>query len=401
LSLESIEPDALLALVAGRRWFARTGHEPAGASLASIVHEDDELGLGLVDVAFTGGGSALYVVALGADGEDALDDAAAVRRLLALCGVDAVCADVYPAGLDQTNSTVVVDDAFVLKLFRRIEDGQAVEAELLEALERSGFSSTPRLRGRLDHRGSTLAIVTDFVPALGDGWELASAGLAGGDPDWLPERAHRLGEVTGMMHTALAAALAAAPPEIGAIEALAVELDGELEQLRGSPIGDRIDELHELVRSLAATADAPELVTRIHGDYHLAQVLWSTGEDWVVIDLEGEPTRSLVDRRRRAFALRDVAGMTRSFAYAANVSRLVGDVEPPVGWEETCRASFLAGWRSTVDPRLLPASDTGAAGLLGLFELQKLLYELRYELAHRPDLLTVPLAGLVQTLERS
>jgi predicted trehalose synthase len=120
-----------------------------------------------------------------------------------------------------------------------------------------------------------------------------------------------------------------------------------------------------------------------------------------VIDLEGEPTRPLVERRRRGLALRDVAGMTRSFAYAANASRLLGEVAPPDGWEESCRTPFLEGWRSTVDPRLAPATEIGTAGLLGLFELQKLLYELRYELAHRPDWLGVPLAGLVQVLERS
>ena len=187
---------------------------------------------------------------------------------------------------------------------------------------------------------------------------------------------------------------------MGAIDALASELDGELVQLAGSPLGGRVDDLRRLVRELAAAAEAPELAIRIHGDYHLAQVLWATAGDWVVIDLEGEPTRTLEERRRRAFALRDVAGMTRSFAYAANASRLLGGVAPPEGWEESCRSAFLAGWRSTVDERLVPATEAGAAGLLALFELQKLLYELRYELAHRPDWVVVPLAGLERIGER-
>src|SRR6185436_19386675 len=127
------------------------------------------------------------LVALDAGGEDALGDRTAVRRLLALCGVDTPCEAVRPAG-EQTNSAAVVDDAYLLKLYRRIEAGPGVEAELLDALEQEGFGSAPRLRGRLDHRGATLAIVTDYVPALGDGWQLASAGLAAGDPWWLPER---------------------------------------------------------------------------------------------------------------------------------------------------------------------------------------------------------------------
>lgn len=392
-----LPPDRLLALVAGRRWFARTGHDPAGASLAAVAHEDGELQLGLVDVALAGGDSARYLVALGAGGADALDDPAAVGRLLAMAGVETPCADVRPAGLDQTNSAVIVDDAYVLKLYRRIEDGPAVEAELLEALEQGGFDAAPRLRGRIDHGDATLAIVTDYVASVGDGWELATAGLVAGDAAWLPQRARRLGEMTGAMHAALAASpepLAPATPEAGAIQALAAELEAELEQLAGSPVGGRIGELRRLVRTLAATAEAPELATRIHGDYHLAQVLWAARGDWAAIDFEGEPTRTLSERRRRAFATRDVAGMTRSFAYAANASRLLGGAEPPEGWEESCRASFLDGWRSTVDPRLVPTDEDGAESLLGLFEVQKLLYELRYELAHRPDWVAVPVAGL-------
>src|SRR4029079_3497284 len=182
---------------------------------------------------------------------------------------------------------------------------------------------------------------------------------------------------------------------------LAPELEAELDELARSPVGPRIGELRDLLRDLVLPSEAPALAARIHGDYHLAQVLWGARGEWVVIDLEGEPTRSLAERRRRAFALRDVAGMTRSFAYAADFSRLIGGIEVPEGWEERCRSAFLAGWRATVDARLVPPTETGMASLLGLFELQKLLYELRYELAHRPDWVAVPLAGLERLLERA
>jgi maltokinase len=402
--LEELPPTELLALVTGRRWFSATGHAPAGAAVAAVVHAEPELELALVEISFADGAAATYLVALGPGGTNALDDRRALHRLLRLAGIETPCETVRPAGLDQSNSAVIVDDALVLKLYRRIEDGPAVEAELLEALEQAGFVSAPRLRGRLDHGGATLAIVTDYVPALGDGWDLTAAALAAGDAAWLPQRARRLGEVTGEMHAALAAAtepaLAAAAPEAGAVDALAAELENELGQLEASPLGGTTDELRALVRELAAAAEAPALATRIHGDYHLAQVLWAEPGGWVVIDLEGEPTRTLVERRRRAFALRDVAGMTRSFAYAANASRLLGGVAPPAGWEESCRSAFLEGWRSAVDPRLVPATEKGAASLLALFELQKLLYELRYELAHRPEWVEVPLAGLEQIGER-
>src|SRR6476620_10825892 len=109
---------------------------------------------------------------------------------------------------------------------------------------------------------------------------------------------------------------------------------------------------------------------RIHGDYHLGQVLWA-GDDWVVIDFEGEPGRSLAERRRRGFALGDVAGMVRSFTYAAHASNIVDGVDPPVGWEASCRAAFMDGWRATVDPRLLPALELDVDRLLTLLELQK------------------------------
>ena len=146
-----------------------------------------------------------------------------------------------------------------------------------------------------------------------------------------------------------------------------------------------------------ARVEPPRLVLRIHGDYHLGQVLWADRDDWVVIDYEGEPGRSLAERRRRTFALRDVAGMLRSFAYAADASSLLAGVPAPGGWEASCRAAFLEGWRATVDPRLLPPSERDLERLLALCELQKLLYELRYELAHRPDWVGIPVAGLERT----
>ena len=139
---------------------------------------------------------------------------------------------------------------------------------------------------------------------------------------------------------------------------------------------------------------------RIHGDYHLGQVLWAERVDWIVIDFEGEPGRSLAERRRRTSALRDVAGMLRSFAYAADGSRLLAQRDVAGRLGGSCRSAFLDGWRETVDPRLLPSSEAGFERLLALFELQKLVYELRYELGNRPDWVWIPVAGLERMLER-
>ena len=90
-------------------------------------------------------------------------------------------------------------------------------------------------------------------------------------------------------------------------------------------------------------------VIRHHGDFHLGQTLWA-GDDWVILDFEGEPARSLPERRRKRSPLRDVAGMLRSFAYAASAAALLRGVEPPADWEERARGEFLDGYRETIDP---------------------------------------------------
>ena len=119
---------------------------------------------------------------------------------------------------------------------------------------------------------------------------------------------------------------------------------------------------------------------------------------WVILDFEGEPARSLPERRRKRSPLRDVAGMLRSFAYAVSASRLQRGVEPPADWERRARAEFLEGYRSTIDQSLVPAG-TAMDKLLAVFELEKAVYELRYELNNRPDWVSIPVAGIVRLLE--
>jgi len=413
--LKHLGSEELLGLLVGRRWFGAVGHEPELAHVSSIVYADDELELALVGVQFTGGTHSTYVVAVGPNGEDAYEHLPALARLVALAGVDTPCASARAIGVEQSNSSVVLDESVVLKLYRRIEAGSSPEVELLRTLEEAGFASAPRLRGVIVLSDAplevTLAVVTDFVPSAGGGWELTLAALAAGDPGWLPARARRLGEVTGSMHASLAATSEAhiAPEEASsdAVGLLAAAVDEDVVRLASdvvllaeTAIGDRVDDLRDLVRDLARVGP-PGRVLRIHGDYHLGQVLWADPGDWVVIDFEGEPGRSLAERRRRMFALRDVAGMLRSFAYATTASSLLVGVTAPDGWEAMCRASFVDGWRATVDPRLLPASEPGFERLLALFEVERLVYELRYELANRPDWVGIPVAGLERMLEAS
>ncbi|MDX6474754.1 MAG: hypothetical protein QOH95_265, partial [Gaiellaceae bacterium] len=137
--------------------------------------------------------------------------------------------------------------------------------------------------------------------------------------------------------------------------------------------------------------------TRVHGDYHLGQVLWAA-DDWVVLDFEGEPARPIAERRRKSSPLRDVAGMLRSFAYAAETARS-RSVHVPADWEHDARSSFLSGYVAVIDPALLPLSGGERERLLAACELQKALYELGYELDNRPDWVHVPVAGILRLLE--
>ena len=411
--IETLTSDELLALVIDRRWFAALGREPETAGVSSVVHADDELELALVEVWFAEGTHSTYLVGLGPDGQDALEHRPALSRLCALAGIETSCAASRLVGVEQSNSSVVIDESVVLKLYRRLEAGPSPEVELLQALAEGGFTSVPQLRGTIEHDRepleATLAVATGYVPSAGGGWELTLASLAAGDSGWLPARARRLGEVTGAMHTALARASdphfvpeEASTESVGLLAATVdeevVRLATDLPLLADTSLGGRVEDLRDLILGLAHVGP-PGLVLRIHGDYHLGQVLWANTEDWVVIDFEGEPGRSLTERRRRTFALRDVAGMLRSFAYAADASSLLGGVTVPAGWEASCRDVFLEGWRSTVDPRLVPSSEPGLERLLALLELQKLIYELRYELANRPDWVAIPVAALERMLE--
>jgi trehalose synthase-fused probable maltokinase len=139
-------------------------------------------------------------------------------------------------------------------------------------------------------------------------------------------------------------------------------------------------------------------VIRHHGDFHLGQTL-ATDDGWVILDFEGEPARSLPERRRKRSPLRDVAGMLRSFAYAASASAILRGVEAPPGWEQDARGAFLDGYATEIDANLVP-SGPAMEKLLSVFELEKAVYELRYELNNRPDWVKIPVAGIVRMLDQ-
>ncbi|HEY8316810.1 MAG TPA: hypothetical protein VIG35_08105, partial [Gaiellaceae bacterium] len=168
---------------------------------------------------------------------------------------------------------------------------------------------------------------------------------------------------------------------------------------RLAPILGRGEEVREQLRMLTH-AGATGMIIRTHGDYHLGQTLWSE-DDWVILDFEGEPARAVIERRRKRSPLRDVAGMLRSFAYAAIAAELLNDTPAPEGWEDQARAQFLEGYLETADPALLPSDLVAIERLLTVFELEKSVYELRYELDNRPDWVVIPVAGIQRLIEQA
>ena len=408
--------EELLSLLAGERWFAAKDRVAEEAEVVDVPVEDGVVALAIVEVRFGGGTHEHYLVALGADGApvDVFERPEVAARLASLAGVPAEGARVVPLGVEQSNSSVTLDELHVLKLYRRLEAGPNPELEVLAALAMQGFANAPRLEGALTTSGppleTALASVTTFVPSVGGGWELVLESFRD-DPSWLPERAWRLGEVTAGLHAALAGHdsdphFAPEEPSAESLALLAAEIDEEIgatfaalpEDDALGAVAHRAEDLRDLVQELAAVGPAG-LAIRTHGDYHLGQVLWTTDGDWVVIDFEGEPARSLPERRRRRSPLRDLAGMTRSFAYAADAVLLLEGLEAPPGWVEASRTAFLDGYLAAADERLLPSSRGGFDRLLGLFELEKLVYELRYETRNRPDWATIPIVGMLRLLE--
>jgi trehalose synthase-fused probable maltokinase len=259
---------------------------------------------------------------------------------------------------------------------------------------------------------ATLGILQEFVRNGEDGWELALEEI-GTVPDRFLTRLRRLGEVTGEMHTVLGSdsndpAFCAETPSVESLGLLTATVDEEIESVflslpdddeQLAPIIGRGEEVREQLRSLTY-AGATGKIIRTHGDYHLGQTLWGES-DWVILDFEGEPARPVTERRRKRSPLRDVAGMLRSFAYAATAAELLHDTPAPDGWEEEARVQFLDGYLETADPTLLPSGSLAIERLLTVFELEKAVYELRYELDNRPDWVRIPVAGIQRLIEHA
>jgi trehalose synthase-fused probable maltokinase len=322
---------------------------------------------------------------------------------------------VRPVGSEQSNSSVVLDERHILKVFRRLEAGVNPELEVLRFLCDHDFASIAAVEGSYSYEGelldATLGIVQRYLPGARDGWELVLDALERGAGEEMLTPLRELGEVTGRLHAALGSdpddvEFAPEEPSDEHVALITATIDEQIERLfvelpdrpELAPIAGRGEELRDRLAMLSHTAVGGRLV-RTHGDYHLGQALM-TGDGWVVIDFEGEPHRPVRERRRKRSPLRDVAGMLRSFAYAALAGELLKGLPPPSHeWESRVRASFLEGYMAEVDTTLLPAGMQAIEKQLAMFELEKALYELRYELENRPDWLVVPVRGILRLLE--
>ncbi|MFG2682756.1 maltokinase [Streptomyces sp. NPDC048392] len=291
---------------------------------------------------------------------------------------------------EQSNSSVVYGDTFILKLLRRIVPGVNPDLELPLALAREGCPRVPAPAGwmvaDLNGRSWVLGVLQPYVQGATDGWDLALRELAKGE-DFVAE-ARALGRATAEVHTALARAL----PTVTLGHAQARQLvDGMIERLdeavQAVPLlGSYAPALRTAFTALADLAAEGRTWTaqRVHGDLHLGQCLRSPDGEWSLIDFEGEPAKPLAERRLPQPAVRDVAGMLRSFDYAAHSA----GVSVP-GWAESCRAAYCTGYAEAGghDPRTDPV-------LLRAYETDKAVYEVLYEARHRPEWLPVPLAAV-------
>ena len=361
----------------------------------------------------------------------------------------------FPAA-HSSNTVVVLGDDLFLKAYRRLQAGVNPEVEIgCYLTDVAGFAHCVPVAGTVEHVGDdgrtmTLALLQAYTQNQGDGWTMTINYLeqfldrlpAAGEPamaDRDPATANvhggylalvrTLGTRTAELHAALASARgdhAFAPaPITGAdvtawvkrarADAVAV-LDRLQQRMAAVPEAARGDATDVLaargtilarIDAHAAATDAG-VRTRIHGDYHLGQVLL-VRNDFVITDFEGEPTRPLAERREKQSPMKDVAGMLRSFDYAlhATLLRLANEgadtrqLRQRLGaeWLRETQRAFIDGYDGAAQAAGIPAAAVQRNGLLELFLFEKAIYELNYELDNRPDWVRIPLRGIIELLE--
>ncbi|MBI5161098.1 MAG: aminoglycoside phosphotransferase [Micrococcales bacterium] len=345
------------------------------------------------------------------------DLAFATSLLVAMTGGSSELGDAPVLGAsvltgEQSNTSIVVprDGAvdLVIKVFRVVHHGDNPDAELQSVLSAAGIPFVPRFFGEIvgewtdGHGGQGsghLGVLQEFITGAEDGWRIALS--AAQQSRTFAAEARELGAATAVMHAALADRLETRDPSVGDVVGMVAIWHGRLAAAVRDAAGlepwrPRIEAAYD-----AAQDEVWPQLQRIHGDLHLGQVLRSPDRRWVFIDFEGEPLRSMSERTRPEPALRDVAGMLRSFDYAAAAGRLGAsgaqdDADPSAdarAWSEECRAAYLAGYAAAASGDLRTHQV-----LLDALELDKAVYEVSYEARNRPGWLPIPMTALARIL---
>lgn len=368
----------------GARYQVLIGLRPVDQPL-DFLHGQDDAVLGVVDgrLAF-----------------DAVLDAGLARTLLARVAPGEEAEVVRPMGVEQSHTSLIYDDRVLLKIFRRLYEGPNPEIEITEALAAVGFDHVAAPLAAWTYDDAHLAVVQPYLAGGAEGWALALTSLrdmyasdcsdpseCGGD---FAGEALRLGEVTAAMHLAMAEAFGTEPGDpVAWASTMQAQLDrleeDDADGVAARQLLDRLREVHD-----------PGLAVRIHGDYHLGQVL-RTDSGWFVLDFEGEPARPPAERQVRSSSLQDVAGMLRSFRYAAAVALAERDERDHAelaplaeSWGERNRRAFLDGYLSNAGVDALLPGSAARDTVLAAFELDKAVYEVLYERAYRPDWVHIP-----------
>ncbi len=313
---------------------------------------------------------------------------------------------------EQSNTSLIYGQEAILKLFRRLEPGLNPDVEIHDALRRTENKHIAPLLGHIEiddpdpaNPPATVAMLQTFVPNASDGWRLATASVrdlyaegdlhadeVGGD---FAAESERLGAATASVHADMAKVLPTEPADehwyVAAAEQMSQRLDAAMEVV--PQLAEHADALRAIYAAVADNRE-PVVRQRVHGDLHLGQVL-RTATGWIVLDFEGEPARPLASRRELDSPLRDVAGMLRSFDYAARHMLVEQPDEPQRAyraqeWAERNRAAFCEGYAAAggqADP---------SSALLRAFEADKAVYECVYEARNRPHWLMIPLHSLAR-----